>query len=87
MQRPVTKEEVNDLLEEASKTYLKGVLGFEKRPLVSTDYVNDRRSSIVDALSTVVVDGTHLKIYAWYDNEYGYSARMVDVAKMVCEKL
>lgn len=62
MQRPVTAEEVNALLKEASQTYLKGILGFEERPLVSTDYINDRRSGIVDAQSTVVVDGTHVKV-------------------------
>jgi glyceraldehyde 3-phosphate dehydrogenase len=84
--RPVTAEEVNGLLSTAAQGELAGVLGFEERPLVSTDYINDTRSSIVDALSTVVVDGTHLKLYLWYDNEYGYSARMVDIARMVVEK-
>ena len=84
--RPVTAEEVNGLLSTAAQGELAGVLGFEERPLVSTDYINDTRSSIVDALSTVVVDGTHLKLYLWYDNEYGYSAQMVDIARMVVEK-
>jgi hypothetical protein len=87
VKRPVTKEEVNALFKEAAQTYLKDILGYEERPLVSTDYINDRRSSIVDAASTLVVDGTHLKIYSWYDNEYGYSARMVDLAKIVIGKL
>lgn len=62
---------------------LKGILGYEPQPLVSTDYINDTRSGIVDALSTMVVDKTHLKMYVWYDNEYGYSARMVDIALML----
>ena len=67
----------------AEEGELKGILGFEEQPLVSTDFINDRRSGIVDAPSTMVVDSTHLKMYVWYDNEYGYSARMVDIAKMV----
>lgn len=81
--RKTTVEEVNALLREASETYLQGILGFEERPLVSTDYVNDARSSIVDAACTQVIDGTMVKVYAWYDNEFGYSCRFVDVAKMV----
>ena len=60
-----------------------GILGFESRPLVSVDYVNDTRSSIVDGLSTMVTDETLLKIYAWYDNEVGYACRMVDLANIV----
>ena len=70
--RETSVEEVNALLKEAADTYLKDILGYEERPLVSTDYINDPRSSIVDALSTQVIDGTMVKIYAWYDNEYGY---------------
>ena len=82
--RPTTVEEVNGLMKAAAEEGdLKGVLGFEEQPLVSTDYINDTRSGIVDALSTMVVDHTHLKMYIWYDNEYGYSARMVDIARMV----
>ena len=57
-----------------------GILGYEIRPLVSVDYARDTRSAIVDALSTLVTDGTLLKIYAWYDNEMGYACRMVDLA-------
>lgn len=80
--RPTTVEEVNGLLKAAAASGpLKGILGFEERPLVSMDYVNDSRSGIVDAASTMVVDGTHLKIYTWYDNEFGYSARMCDVLR------
>jgi glyceraldehyde 3-phosphate dehydrogenase len=77
-------EEVNGLMKAAAaEGDLKGVLGYEEQPLVSTDYINDTRSGIVDALSTMVVDNTHLKMYIWYDNEYGYSARMVDIARMI----
>ena len=66
---------------------LKGILGYEERPLVSCDYVNDARSSIVDAPSTMVVNGTQVKIYAWYDNEWGYAHRLADVAMMVGKSL
>lgn len=62
---------------------VKGILGFEERPLVSTDFINDDRSSIVDAASTMVVQGKMVKIYAWYDNEWGYSMRMADLALKV----
>ena len=65
---------------------LAGILGFEARPLVSADYANDTRSSIVDGPSTMVTDGTLLKIYAWYDNEVGYACRMVDLANIVIER-
>jgi glyceraldehyde-3-phosphate dehydrogenase (arsenate-transferring) len=85
--RPVTVEEVNALLREASETYLKGILGYEERPLVSVDYKHDPRSSIVDALSTMVVDGTQVKIYAWYDNEWGYVNRMMELAAKVAASL
>ena len=85
--RETTVEEVNALMKEASQGWLKGVLGYEEQPLVSTDYINDERSGIVDALSTMVIDKTHLKMYVWYDNEYGYSARMVDIARMIAGKM
>ena len=80
-------DEVNALFKAASETSLKGILGYETRPLVSADYVNDTRSTIVDALSTMVVNGTQLKVYAWYDNEMGYAHRLVDVALMVGGRL
>ncbi|CAN7565937.1 ArsJ-associated glyceraldehyde-3-phosphate dehydrogenase [Bradyrhizobium sp. LjRoot220] len=83
LQRPTTAQEVNELFKSASETVLAGILGFETRPLVSADYNNDPRSSIVDALSTMVTDGTLLKVYAWYDNEVGYACRMVDLANIV----
>ena len=86
MMRPVTVDEVNALFREAAAGSLAGILGFEARPLVSADYVNDTRSAIVDGLSTMVTDGTLLKIYAWYDNEVGYACRMVDLANIVMQR-
>jgi glyceraldehyde 3-phosphate dehydrogenase len=80
MRRETTAEEVNGLFESAAQGVLAGVLGFESRPLVSADYARDTRSAIVDGPSTLVTDGTLLKVYAWYDNEMGYSCRMVDLA-------
>ena len=65
---------------------LAGILGVESRPLVSADYVNDPRSSIVDGPSTLVTDETMLKVYAWYDNEVGYACRMVDLANIVMQR-
>jgi len=82
-ERPVTPDEVNALFRAAAEGPLKGILGYEDRPLVSADYVNDTRSGIVDGPSTMVVNGTQLKVYAWYDNEMGYAHRLVDVALMV----
>jgi glyceraldehyde 3-phosphate dehydrogenase len=78
--RAVTVDELNGYFREASEGALKGILGYEERPLVSVDYVNDPRSSIIDAQSTMVIDGTQVKIYAWYDNEWGYVNRMMDLA-------
>ncbi|MFM1798301.1 MAG: hypothetical protein RLZZ117_579 [Cyanobacteriota bacterium] len=78
LKRNVTVEEVNGAFEQAANHALDGILGFEHRPQVSVDFVNDRRSSIIDALSTMVVNGTQLKVYAWYDNEWGYCCRMAD---------
>lgn len=78
-----TAEEVNALFKAAAEGPLNGILGYETRPLVSTDYTNDERSSIIDAPSTMVINGTQVKIYAWYDNEMGYAHRLVDVALMV----
>lgn len=88
MARETTTDEVNGLFKAAAaEGPLKGILGYETRPLVSSDYTNDTRSSIIDAPSTMVVNGTQLKIYAWYDNEYGYAHRLVDVALMIGDKL
>ena len=83
VERATSEQEVNSLFEEASNKSLKGILGFEKRPLVSSDYTNDPRSSIVDGLSTMVVNKTQVKVYAWYDNEWGYSCRLGDITRMV----
>ncbi|WP_299616547.1 ArsJ-associated glyceraldehyde-3-phosphate dehydrogenase [uncultured Tateyamaria sp.] len=83
VERETTAEEVNALFKGAADGELRGILGYEERPLVSTDYTNDERSSIVDAPSTMVINGTQLKVYAWYDNEMGYAHRLVDVALMV----
>ena len=80
LQRATTVEEVNALFKAAAEGELAGILGYEERPLVSVDYARDTRSSIIDALSTMVTDGTLLKVYAWYDNEMGYACRMVDLA-------
>jgi glyceraldehyde 3-phosphate dehydrogenase len=77
--RKTTPLEVNRLFAEAAAGPLAGILGYEERPLVSADYARDTRSSIVDAPSTMVTDGTLLKVYAWYDNEMGYACRMVDL--------
>ncbi|EJG1891691.1 ArsJ-associated glyceraldehyde-3-phosphate dehydrogenase [Vibrio parahaemolyticus] len=83
VKRDTTAEEVNDLLKEASQNELKGILGFEERPLVSIDYKGDQRSTIVDALSTMVVGKRMVKIYAWYDNEMGYATRTAELVRKV----
>ena len=84
VERPTSVDEVNRLLRAAaSEGPLKGILGYEERPLVSIDYRTDPRSSIIDALSTMVVDGTQVKLYAWYDNEWGYANRTVELARKV----
>lgn len=83
LQSPVTAERVNELFELAANGPLAGILGIERRPLVSADYANDTRSAIIDAPSTLVTEGTMLKVYAWYDNEAAYACRMVDLARLV----
>jgi len=83
LKRATSAAEVNELFRAASRGPLAGILGYETRPLVSADYCNDSRSSIIDAPSTMVTDGTLLKVYAWYDNETGYVCRMVDLANIV----
>ncbi|MFB2800597.1 ArsJ-associated glyceraldehyde-3-phosphate dehydrogenase [Shewanella seohaensis] len=83
LERSVTEAEVNALLQTAAEGELKGILGYEERPLVSVDYKTDPRSSIVDALSTMVVNGTQLKLYVWYDNEWGYANRTAELARLV----
>jgi glyceraldehyde 3-phosphate dehydrogenase len=83
VERATTADEVNALLKAAADGPLKNILGYEVRPLVSIDYRTDPRSSIIDALSTMVVNDTQVKIYAWYDNEWGYANRAVELAKLV----
>ena len=87
MAQPTDAGAVNALFKAAAEGPLAGILGYEERPLVSADYTNDTRSSIIDAPSTMVVNGTQVKVYAWYDNEMGYAHRLVDVALMVGESL
>jgi len=85
--RTTDAEEVNALFKAAAESTLQGVLGYETRPLVSADYTNDPRSGIIDAPSTMVIDGTQVKILAWYDNEWGYVNRMIDIANMMARAM
>ena len=87
LKREVTAEEVNALLKEAAEGELKGILGYEEKPLVSADYTNDTRSGIIDAPSTMVVDGTMLKLFVWYDNEVGYANRLMDLVQKVAKSI
>ncbi len=86
MERATDVDEVNGLFEAAAADGLEGILGYEERPLVSCDYRGDPRSSIVDALSTRVINGTQVKVYAWYDNEWGYANRLVDLLELIDRK-
>ena len=83
VERPTSVDEVNALLKQAADGPLRGILGYEERPLVSIDYRTDPRSSIIDALSTMVINQTQVKLYAWYDNEWGYANRAVELARLV----
>ncbi len=83
LEQPTDRDSVNALFREAAQGELAGILGYEERPLVSIDYKTDPRSSIVDALSTMVVNQTQVKVYAWYDNEWGYANRTVELARKV----
>jgi glyceraldehyde 3-phosphate dehydrogenase len=85
--RATTREEVNELVRAAAAGSLNGILGVEERPLVSVDYRGDPRSSVIDALSTMVVGDTQVKVYAWYDNEWGYANRLVELAGRVAKGL
>src|SRR6266508_5053814 len=85
--RPTSVDEVNRLLKDAADGALKGILGYEERPLVSVDFKDDPRSAVVDAPSTMVTDGTQVKILAWYDNEWGYANRLVELARTVARTL
>ncbi len=83
VERATNVEEVNALFQSAAEGALAGILGYETRLLVSTDYINDARSAIIDAASTMVVNGTQVKVYAWYDNEWGYACRLADITRMI----
>jgi glyceraldehyde 3-phosphate dehydrogenase len=87
VERDTSKEEVNAAFEKASDGRMRGILGVSHEPLVSVDYTGDSRSSIVDAMSTAVMDGKMVKVLSWYDNEWGYSARVVDLAAYIGERL
>jgi glyceraldehyde 3-phosphate dehydrogenase len=87
VQRPTTVEEVNAAFKRVAEGPLEGILGYEERPLVSVDYKDDTRSAIIDALSTMVVDGTCVKVLAWYDNEIGYVNRLIELAQKVSASL
>lgn len=87
VETPVTVEQVNAALKDAAENRLAGVLGYEERPLVSIDYTNDTRSSVIDALSTMVINQTQVKILTWYDNEMGYVHRMMELAKKIALSL
>jgi len=87
VERATTAEELNGYFEKASKGNLVNILGFESRPLVSSDYVNDPRSSIIDGPSTMVVDGTQVKLFAWYDNEWGYVNRLMELVQKIAHEL
>jgi glyceraldehyde 3-phosphate dehydrogenase len=87
VERPTTVDEVNGLLKQAAAGPLAGILGYEEKPLVSADFVNDPRSAVVDALSTMVLDQTQVKILAWYDNEIGYANRMMELARKIASSL
>lgn len=87
LERNTTADEVNELFQRAADGPLAGILGYEPKPLVSTDFLNDTRSAIVDGPATMVVDGNQLKVLAWYDNEVGYVHRMMELAKKVGARL
>ena len=87
MARPTSVQEVNGFLQDAADGSLKGILGFESKPLVSADFLNDTRSGIVDGPSTMVVNQTQVKVLAWYDNEIGYANRLVELAALVAKSL
>lgn len=87
VEKETTIEEVNQLLEKAANSDLKGILGYEERPLVSVDYKDDTRSTIIDALSTMVTNGTQVKILTWYDSEVGYVQRMMELAQKIAVSL
>jgi glyceraldehyde 3-phosphate dehydrogenase len=84
--KQTTRDEVNEALRAASAGALQGILGFETAPLVSSDFIGDPRSSIVDAAQTSVIGGDLVEVHSWYDNEWGFSHRMVDLAALMAKK-
>lgn len=86
LEKTTTKEEINEALKQAAESELRGVLAFSDEPLVSSDYNGDAHSSIVDGLSTMVLEGNMAKVVSWYDNEWGYSNRVVDLANYIAKK-
>jgi glyceraldehyde 3-phosphate dehydrogenase len=87
VETPTTVATVNDFLKSAAQGELSGILGYEERPLVSIDYRTDPRSGIIDALSTMVINDTQVKLYIWYDNEWGYVNRCVELTQLVQRSL
>lgn len=87
LKKNVTVEELNNALKNASETSLKGILGYSDKPLVSIDYKQDSRSSIIDGLSTMVLENNMVKVVSWYDNEWGYSTRTVDLVSYVAKNM
>lgn len=87
LKKNVTVDEVNAALKEAAEGELKGIMGFSEEPLVSIDYRGDERSSIIDGLSTMVIEGNMVKVVSWYDNEWGYSNRIVDLVNYIAERM
>ncbi|MEJ8751247.1 type I glyceraldehyde-3-phosphate dehydrogenase [Lagierella sp. ICN-221743] len=85
LEKDVTKEEVNEAVKKASENELKGILGYSDEPLVSIDYQKDPRASIFDSALTTVIDGNFVKVVSWYDNEWGYSQRVIDLAELVAK--
>ena len=83
LKRSTTIEEINEKFRNAARNELESILGYEDRALVSTDYTNDSRSVIIDGPSTMVINGTQVKVFGWYDNEWGYACRMVDIIRMM----
>jgi glyceraldehyde 3-phosphate dehydrogenase len=87
VEKATSVDAVNDAFREASRTNLKGILAVSEEPLVSVDYIGHPASSIVDALSTFVVEERLVKVLAWYDNEWGYSLRCVELARYIAERM
>ncbi len=87
LKKKVDETTVNKAFEKAGKTYLKGILGISYEPLVSVDYKKDERSAIIDALSTTVLSGDSVKVFAWYDNEWAYTKRLYDLTKLVASQM